>query len=93
MILKETAMTSQDDNDEHRWNHPQCAKCWFEEWGISRLPHRLPRPEREDCCFCGGPTMSGIFRRVEPGSFRIPFCPDLTVDPIPILPEPRRRWK
>lgn len=85
-------MSNQDDDEraEHRYDHPQCGRCWFEEWGIGKMPARVPRPLRLTCCFCGGPTQGGIFTRADPTSFKIPFCPDLLVDPVPILPEIRR---
>ncbi len=75
--------------DEHRSKHPQCAKCWWDHWGVGRTPERVERPERTVCCFCGGLTISGIFVSEEPGSFKIPYCPDLLVDPVPVLPDPR----
>ncbi len=80
-------------NQEHRYIHPQCAKCWWDEIGLGGTPTRETDPQRTICCFCGGPTISGIIRHVQPGSFTIPYCPDMLVDPVPVLPEPPRLFR
>jgi hypothetical protein len=64
-----------------RWNHACCELCWIQregEWaeiqpGVRALTS-VRRPVRqidapiEECCFCGGPTISGIYVRTDPAS-------------------------
>jgi hypothetical protein len=56
------------------WNHAQCEACWitaettFDDDGnaLIRRPHRLVGPNVEVCCYCGGLTIVGIYRREDP---------------------------
>jgi hypothetical protein len=64
------------DDDRHGWNHPQCDVCWTEERGFEAVATRLRYPLVSQCCYCGQWNRSGIYRRVEPLSDRIPYCPD-----------------
>ena len=73
-----TAPTTEDD--KHGWDHPQCTLCWLNTEGMERQPARVKEPELSACCFCGHPTISGIFRRERPGSAKIPFCADAQID-------------
>ena len=53
------------------WTHPQCEACWIasETTIVSygtleiRRPHMLIGPGIEMCCYCGKPTIVGIYRR------------------------------
>jgi hypothetical protein len=56
------------------WTHPQCEACWVQAESvltddgflIVRRPHRVIEPEIEACCYCGRPTIWGIYRRDDP---------------------------
>jgi|KBSSwiStaDraftv2_1062776.scaffolds.fasta_scaffold1418268_1 hypothetical protein len=56
------------------WTHPQCEACWIasETTIVSygtleiRRPHMLIGPGIEMCCYCGKPTIVGIYRRADP---------------------------
>jgi hypothetical protein len=50
-----------------RWNHAMCDDCWT-VWDPSHDPVRVREAYRESekCCFCGAPTISGIYVRVDP---------------------------
>lgn len=63
------------------WTHPMCELCWImkEVWpqkeafdrgdieGVTvRVPTRVVEPDVHWCCFCDGPTISGIFVRADP---------------------------
>lgn len=56
-----------------------CERCWIDREGTWKEIHpgilaliSVPRPTRlteapiEECCFCGGPTISGIYVRANP---------------------------
>jgi hypothetical protein len=57
------------------WTHAICEVCWIEQnatWdeegrltGIGR-PLRFKEPEIERCCFCGNPTIFGVYIRFDP---------------------------
>jgi hypothetical protein len=48
-----------------QWNHPICERCWA-ELHPDRQPVAMGSPEPEDCCYCGGPTVDGIYIREDP---------------------------
>lgn len=70
------------------WNVPCCENCWFEirgEWTMDRLggrsverlvsvimPVRVPEPVLEQCGYCGGPTIFGVYRRQDPSTVPYP---------------------
>lgn len=47
------------------WTHAMCVICWRRERG-DEVPTRLKDPDREVCCFCGGPANSGIYIHSDP---------------------------
>lgn len=67
-------------DDRHGWTHAQCWVCWFDEYGLTRQPHRDAEPDNVNCCYCGQRTMSGIYRRTRPGSIEITHCADTQID-------------
>ena len=69
-----------DDDDKHGWTHSQCTICWLNTEGLERIPHRVKNPHVTTCCYCGHPTISGIFRRERPGDPKIGHCPDVQID-------------
>lgn len=42
-----------------------CDECWPVHRG-DRAPVRVVEAEQETCCYCGGPTTSGIYVRDAP---------------------------
>lgn len=74
----ESAAIAQYREDEGQgWSHQQCYPCWFDAWGLDRIPVRYEHGrEPVPCCFCGRPTASDIVIRIRPGSLVIPHCPD-----------------
>lgn len=50
------------------WTHPICQADW-DRTHPDREPVRLRREHRdpEICCFCGKPTIDGIYVREDPG--------------------------
>jgi hypothetical protein len=55
------------------WTQPSCEICWLER-NPDRRPTTLKEPFRETeiCCFCGEPTRSGIYVRVDPTTVLYP---------------------
>lgn len=53
------------------FTQPACDSC-FAERNPGREPVRLMEPETEICCFCGQPTASGIYVRVDPSTVEYP---------------------
>lgn len=60
-----------------RWNHTQCERCWFDRNFTAysdgsaqvRMPVRVQASAEEAlrrCCYCGKPTIAGIFVRDDP---------------------------
>lgn len=47
------------------WTHAMCIRCWRHQNG-QRVPTRVKDPDREICCFCGGPALSGIYIHSDP---------------------------
>jgi hypothetical protein len=47
------------------WTQPVCTTCWDDEHPF-RHPVRIANPDTETCCYCGTPTTSGIYVRVDP---------------------------
>lgn len=62
------------------WTQPLCEACWIDRestWEGARLlsmrkPVRLIETEIEQCCICGGPTIVGIFIRIDPRTVNYP---------------------
>jgi hypothetical protein len=52
------------------WNQPICNEDWFRR-DYDREPHRLSPAQLEVCAFCGAPTTSGIYVRIDPST--VPF--------------------
>lgn len=48
-----------------RWDHAICDGCWKKR-EPGRDPVRLKLMQCETCCFCGSPTVDGIFVREDP---------------------------
>lgn len=65
------------EGERHDWTHVQCTACWMQEFGLERVPHRIPNAPINGCCYCGTRTNAGIYRRVRPGSIAIACCPDI----------------
>jgi hypothetical protein len=57
-----------DEVVELSWTQPACDPC-AEIRYPGRVMHRLVDPDVEVCCFCGSPTASGVFVRVNPAEF------------------------
>lgn len=53
------------------FTQPICEECWWEQHASD--PARLREDVRDDeiCAFCGRPTFSGIYVRVDPST--VPF--------------------
>lgn len=47
------------------WTHAICNDCWDKE-NPGKVPRRLVNKVVEDCCFCGQPTISGIYVKQHP---------------------------
>lgn len=47
------------------WTQPACAGC-FARHNPGRHPLLFTDPDNETCCYCGTPTTSGIYVRVDP---------------------------
>lgn len=47
------------------WNHLICDDCW-EKQNPNREPRRIKDLNSQHCCFCGNPTLSGIWVRNNP---------------------------
>lgn len=58
------------------WTQPLCGRCWYER--DDREPNRLVGDYRakEKCCYCGKPTFSGIYKRVDPATVPYPAVKD-----------------
>lgn len=67
------------------WNQPVCEACWIANEGdwetcaegvrltAVRVPVIVPAERSlEQCCFCGAPTIAGIFQRIDPATVRFP---------------------
>ena len=58
------------------WRHHCCDDCWpkvaVEVCGhpFAPEPFRLKEPEIETCCWCHGPTTSGIYVRADPAELQ-----------------------
>jgi hypothetical protein len=63
------------------WTHACCEMCWLEREGTwetidpgvqvltsVRRPSRVTEAPIEKCCFCDGPTISGIYVREDPAT-------------------------
>lgn len=50
----------------HRWSHPICNECWWEREKREPIMLRRMYRVREDCCWCGKPTIAGIYLREDP---------------------------
>lgn len=53
------------------WNHRCCERCWFDGPGQLpdndfRIPTQIVNEPLGRCCFCGGATITGIYRRADP---------------------------
>ena len=46
-------------------DHAICDDCWAGK-NPKRVPMRCKTIECESCCFCGAPTLSGIYVRHDP---------------------------
>jgi hypothetical protein len=70
------------------WRHPCCELCWIAREGVwseiepgvraltsVRRPHRLIDAPIEECCVCGGPTISGIYVRADPATMPCSHAP------------------
>lgn len=55
------------------WTQPCCWPCWHQH-NPRRRPHQIAHSERtfETCCYCGDPTFSGIYVRVDPDTVSHP---------------------
>lgn len=49
---------------EGKWTHPQCESCWI-KLNSNRRPSVLQNADMETCCFCGYPTIIGIYVRYD----------------------------
>lgn len=57
------------------WTQPVCERCFgIEKPG--RVPPRVRDAERETCCYCGDPTYTGVYIRVDPATVPYPTNPD-----------------
>ena len=58
------------------WTQPVCEDDWFER--DDREPNRIRAEYRseEKCCYCGKPTQSGIYKRVDPTTVPYPAVKD-----------------
>lgn len=67
------------------WNQPVCESCWIErnsEWEETksgdqmlvaiRQPVMVTDRRLEQCCHCGGPTIVGIYVRIDPDDVNYP---------------------
>ena len=59
------------------WNHRCCEGCW-QDLHPNRVPCRVKDAKEAPCCFCGFPTVSGIFIRFDPKE--MPRCRGLHDD-------------
>jgi len=50
------------------WTHPVCLACYLAMF--NRVPYMLAGPPPEQCCFCGGLTLKGIYVRHDPAALR-----------------------
>lgn len=56
------------------YTHPQCEACWIQAETttgsdgnpVIRRPQRVVDAYIETCCYCGKPTIVGIYRRAKP---------------------------
>lgn len=64
------------------WTHPKCEACWIADSATVdgsgyiesiRAPTRVVDPDLELCCFCGNPTLVGIYVRADRAE--LPLCP------------------
>lgn len=57
-----------------RWTHAICDECYETESekddALPEKPVRLRYPSKEDCCFCGQQTESGIYIRKDPAQVK-----------------------
>lgn len=51
------------------WTQPVCSADWYKH-NPDREPHRMvaEMAGHETCCYCGQPTTSGIYVRVDPAT-------------------------
>lgn len=57
--------------ERYSLTQPACFPCFNERYPGGPEPVKLLEPEDEICCFCGAPTVSGIYDRVDPST--VPF--------------------
>lgn len=50
-----------------RWSHAICDACWAKK-NPNHEPGRLKSAVCEECCYCGNPTIDGIYVRDNPDS-------------------------
>jgi hypothetical protein len=53
------------------WTHRCCERCWFDGPGQTingqaRLPVQVKGDPPGRCCYCGGVTVTAIYRRDDP---------------------------
>lgn len=62
------------------WMHAQCDSCWIKEQGVEREAVARRWTTRENCCYCGESTRSGIYRRVRPTDDGLSRCAHRGID-------------
>lgn len=48
------------------WTHGCCDECWDERHDYAAKRIKAEYRERENCCYCGMTTLSGIYVRENP---------------------------
>ena len=61
----------------YRWTQPCCEECWDERSRIGGDPGRegvvlTHGVELETCVYCGTPTFSGLYVRIDPAEAPYP---------------------
>jgi hypothetical protein len=62
------------------WTHACCDPCWHQRQ--LGFPARIRQIVAEVCCYCGQPTVSGIYVRDNP--LETPYCQHRVDVPTPM---------
>jgi hypothetical protein len=57
---------TREDLSNFSWTQPCCESCWGEHHGGVPVQFKSDMRMDETCVYCGEPTRSGIYIRVDP---------------------------
>lgn len=54
------------------WTQPLCDACFEQRYSGDVARIRADMRDVERCCYCGGPSVSGIYLRLDPATVPYP---------------------